>query len=63
MQFIINNFEDRSGYVHDHIFNVDNKNEKEIYNEIKILILLILIKSVFNLFIAYIKLNYNFIFL
>ena len=38
MQLIINNFEDRSRYVHPYKFDLKNQTEKEIFNEIKILI-------------------------
>ena len=38
MQLIINDFEDRSHYLHWPIFNFENQTEKEIYNELKIIL-------------------------
>ena len=38
MQLIINDFEDRSHYLHWPVFNFENQTEKEIYNELKIIL-------------------------
>ena len=39
IQFLINDFVDRSYYIHKPVFNIDNQTEKEIINEMKKLLL------------------------
>jgi hypothetical protein len=62
IQLIMNNFEDRSFYLHTSIFNIENQTEKEIYDEIKLLVsnitgLNFITNSKFQDFINFIGLN------
>ena len=62
IQLVINDFEDRSYYLHKPVFNVENQTEKDIFDEMKILLLNITnlnfeTGSRFQDFINYIGLN------